>query len=413
MASSSRRRLIKGTAALAAGGLLGVPAILRGQGEAIRIGHLTPRTGFLGQIGEYGYRGATLAVDETNTAGGVLGRPVQLIAEDSVNPATAVTKAQKLYERDRVVASLGEINSASVAAVAQVAARARRIHFNTGGNSDEVRGKLCNRYLFHVEGNNTMHVRAIGQWLKEAGRIRGAKWYFLVADYAFGHDLYRASSQFLREAGGIEAGRDMIATNTQDFSAYILKIRQARPDFVFSCLAGIDITNFMRQYREYQLPYPVTGGANDTGLFWAAGIDSLSGYWQTMWYHTLDVPAARAFARAFRARFGMPPENGAWADYVGVRILLQAIAETGSTDSEKLVDYFDSGASFDVLKARKGVFARNHQLLQEMYVVRIKEKGEMQDQWDIFDIVRPVPGPDHPLTLIQPSQQENPCPMAA
>jgi branched-chain amino acid transport system substrate-binding protein len=132
-----------------------------------------------------------------------------------------------------------------------------------------------------------------------------------------------------------------------------------------------------------------------------------------MWYHTLDVPAARAFARAFRARFGMPPENGAWADYVGVRILLQAIAETGSTDSEKLVDYFDGGASFDVLKARKGAFARNHQLLQEMYVVRIKEKGEMQDQWDIFDIVRPVPGPDHPLTLIQPSQQENPCPMAA
>jgi branched-chain amino acid transport system substrate-binding protein len=221
MASFSWRRLIKGTAAPAAGGLLGVPAIVHGQGEAIRIGHLTPRTGFLGQIGEYGYRGAALAVDEANIAGGVLGRPVQLIAEDSVNPATAVTKAQKLYERDRVLASLGEINSASVAAVAQVAARARRIHFNSGGNSDEVRGKLCNRYLFHVKGNNTMHVRAIGQWLKEAGRIRGAKWYFLVADYAFGHDLYRASSQFLREAGGIEAGRDMIATNTQDFSAYI------------------------------------------------------------------------------------------------------------------------------------------------------------------------------------------------
>ena len=107
----------------------------------------------------------------------------------------------------------------------------------------------------------------------------------------------------------------------------------------------------------------------------------------------------------------MPPENGAWADYVGVRILLQAITETGSTDSEKLVDYFDSGASFDVLKARKGVFARNHQLLQEMYVVRIKEKSEMQDQWDIFDIVQAVPGEKGSLELIQATQQENACPM--
>jgi branched-chain amino acid transport system substrate-binding protein len=407
---STRREILKGAAGLWA---LGFPAILRAQERTIRLGHLTPRTGFLGQIGEYGYKGAVLAVEEANRAGGVLGQRIELLAEDSVNPATAVTKAQKLYERDRVVATIGEINSASVAAIAQVSARLRRPHFNTGGNSDEVRGRNCNRYLFHVEGNNTMYVRTIGQWLKEAGRIKGARFYYLVADYAFGHDLYRASSQFLTANGGIEAGKELIATNTQDFSAYILKIRQARPDFVFSCLAGIDITNFIRQYREYNLPYEVTGGANDTGLFWAAGIESLSGYWQAMWYHGLDVPGARTFARSFRARYDMPPENGAWADYVAVRILLQAIAQTGSTDAERIVDYCDSGATFDVLKARRGSFARNHQLLQEMYVVRIKEKARMQDRWDIFEVVRPVPGPDDPLTLIQPSQQENPCPLAA
>ena len=410
--SRARRDALKASVALASGAALGFPAILRAQSEAIRVGHLTPRTGFLGQIGEYGHRGAVLAVEEANAGGGVLGRKIDLIAEDSVNPATAVNKAQKLYERDQVIASVGEINSASVAAIAQVAARMKRIHFNTGGNSDEVRGKNCNRYLFHVEGNNTMYVRTIGQWLKEANRIAGKRFHFLVADYAFGHDLYRASSQFLVANGGLEAAKDLIATNTQDFSAYILKIRQSKPDFVFSCLAGIDITNFIRQYREYNLPYEVTGGANDTGLFWAAGIDSLSGYWQTMWYHGIDTLSARAFVNGFRARYKMPPENGAWADYVAMRILLQAIAENRSTDSEKLIAYFDKGASFDILKGRRGVFAANHQLLQEMYVVRIKEKSRMQDQWDIFEMVRTVPGANDPLTLIQPSQQENPCPIA-
>lgn len=405
----SRRRLLRGAAVAVASSALGLPALVRARSDDIRLGHLTPRTGFLGQIGEFGYKGAALAVAQANARGGVLGRRIELIAEDSVNPATAVSKAQKLYERDQVIATVGEINSASVAAIAQVATRMQRIHVNTGGNSDEVRGKHCSRYLFHVEGNNTMHIRTIGQWLKEAGRVRGSSFYFLVADYAFGHDLYRAASEFLLGNGGREAGKDLIATNSQDFSAYILKIRQAKPDFVFSCLAGADITNFMRQYREYRLPYDVTGGANDTGLFWAAGIESLSGYWQTMWYHGLDIPAARAFTHTFRSKYGMPPENGAWADYVAVNILLQAIEETASTDPEKLIDYCDRGAAFDVLKARKAVFAKNHQLLQEMYVVKIREKQKMQDQWDIFEIVRAVPGPGDPLTLIQPSARENPC----
>ena len=410
--SPRRRAALKASLALASGAGLGFPSMPTAQTDALRIGHLTPRTGFLGQIGEYGYRGAVLAVEEANAAGGVLGRKIDLIAEDSVNPATAVSKAQKLYERDQVIASVGEINSASVAAIAQVAARMKRMHFNTGGNSDEVRGKNCNRYLYHVEGNNTMYVRTIGQWLKEANRIAGKRFHFLVADYAFGHDLYRASSQFLKDNGGIEAGKELIATNTQDFSAYILKLRQSKPDFVFSCLAGIDITNFIRQYREYNLPYEVTGGANDTGLFWAAGIDSLSGYWQTMWYHGIDTPSSRAFVARFRARYQMPPENGAWADYVAMRILLQAITDTRSTDPEKLIAYFDQGASFDILKARRGVFAANHQLLQEMYVVRIREKNGMQDKWDIFEMIRAVPGANDPLTLIQPSQLENPCPIA-
>jgi len=85
---TTRRDVLKGAAGLCA---LGAPLVLRAQVEAIRLGHLTPRTGFLGQIGEYGYRGAALAVEEANKTGGVLGRQIDLIAEDSVNPATAVT----------------------------------------------------------------------------------------------------------------------------------------------------------------------------------------------------------------------------------------------------------------------------------------------------------------------------------
>ena len=410
----SRRRVLKAMAGGAAvAGSLGFPALVRAQQETLKIGHLTPRTGFLGQLGDYGFKAASMAVDEINAAGGLLGRKIELIAEDSVNPQTAVTKAQKLVERDKVLTLIGEINSASALAIGEQVARYRIPFFNSGANSDALRGKNCNRFMFHVEGCNTMYTKTIGTWQKAENKIKGAKWYMLTADYAFGHDLFRVSSRFLKENGGELINNDMVPTNTPDYSAYILKIRQAKPDFVYINLAGVDQTTFLKQFKEYNLPYPLAGGVMDTIPFWAAGIDSISGHWQSLWYHELNVPAAQAFTKRFRDKNGFPPDNQAWGDYVGVMIAAQAITETRSTDAVKLVEHLEKGASFDILKARRGMFrAWDHQLLQEMYVVRVKEKAKMKDKWDIFEIVRPAPGPGESLEAIQPTREENNCTMA-
>ena len=407
-----RRRVLQSTAALAGASAIGFPAILRAQQDVIRIGHLTPRTGFLGQVGEYGFKGATLAIEEANAAGGVLGRKVELVAEDSVNPATAANKAAKLIERDKVAAIFGEINSASGLAISKEAERGRTPFFNTGGNSDGLRGKDCNRYMFHVEGNSTMYTRTVVDYLNEQGLVKGKRWYALTADYAFGHDLFRISNKYLGADGAVNVGNDLVPTNTADYSSYILKIRQARPDFVYSCLAGIDLTNFLKQYNEYNLPYPVTGGATDTALFWLAGIDSCSGFWQTMWYHTINTPGSQAFTRRFQAKYGHPPENQAWQDYTAARIVLQSIAETRGTDSAKLIAYLEKGAQFDLLKPRKGTFnPRDHQLLQEMFVVKVKDKAQMKDKWDFFEVVRAAPAANQPLMALQPSPEENACTM--
>ncbi len=412
-----RRKLIKQTAALtvaAAAAQFGFPAILRAQSDTIRIGHITPRTGFLGQVGEYGYKGAMLAVEEANAAGGVLGRKIEMIAEDSVNPATAVTKANKLVERDQVICLIGEISSASGLAIGEQAQRYKIPFFNTGCNSDALRGANCKRYTFHIEGSNTMYTKTIGTWQLQKNLIKGARWAFLTADYAFGHDLYKVSSRFLEQNGGIILNNDFVPTNTADYSAYILKIRQLKPDFIYLNLAGVDQTTFLKQYKEYGLPYQLAGGVMDTAPFWATGLDSLSGHWQSLWYHGLNVPSARAFTERFMKKYGQPPENQAWGDYVGVRIVLQTVAETKGTDASRMVQHLEKGAEFDLLKARKGKFRDwDHQLLQEMYVVNVKEKSKSKDQWDIFDVVETVPGSKESLELIQPTQQENPCSLPA
>jgi len=411
---TARREAIKKAAALAAAGAipLGFPAILRAQSEAIRIGHLTPRTGFLGQVGEYGYKGAVLAVEEANASSGVLGRKIDLVAEDSVNPATAVNKAQKLVERDKVVCIIGEVSSASALAIGEQAMRGKIPYFNTGANSDALRGQNCNHYMFHIEGSNTMYTKTIGTWQKEHNLLKGARWYFLTADYAFGQDLYRVSSRFLQENGGVVLANDMVPTNTADYSAYILKIRSLKPDFVYLNLAGVDQTTFLKQHKEYNLPYPLAGGVMDTVPFWAAGLENLSGHWQSLWYHGLKLKASQAFTKRFQDKYGTPPDNQAWGDYVGVRIMLQTMAETKGTDANAMIQYLEGGATFDILKERKGSFRNwDHQLLQEMYVVSVKDKAQSKDKWDIFDIVQTVPGAKDSLEMIQPTQAENPCKM--
>jgi branched-chain amino acid transport system substrate-binding protein len=408
--SRTRRQLLQAGSALGALSVLGIPSIVKAQNDKIKIGHLTPLTGFLGPLGEYGTMGIKLAVDEVNKSGGVMGRQIELLTEDSVNPATAASKAQRMLERDGAICLLGEINSASGLAISQVASRNQKIFINTGGNSDELRGKSCNRFMFHVECANSMYVNTLGRALLQQGLVKGKKWYFLTADYAFGHDLTRVARKFLDAQGGIVAGEDKVPTDATDYSAYLLKIRQAKPDVVISNLAGTQITSFMKQYSEYGLPFSVAGFGFDTALAWGAGADNFVGTWPVPWHHDVDTPTSKAFVAEFMKRHGKPPENQAWGDYTVLKIMAQAMNETKSTDSMKVIEYLEKGAQFDILKGRKGYFRDwDHQLMQEMYTLTPKKKGEARDKWDFLKLGPAVPSANEPLDIIAPTREENSC----
>jgi branched-chain amino acid transport system substrate-binding protein len=412
--SRRRRQLVQAAGAAAVVGSLGFPAIVRGQSDVIRLGHLTPRTGFLGPLGEYAVMGVNLAVEEINAAGGVMGRKIELIAEDSVNPQTASTKAERLIERDKVVAIVGEISSASGLAIAQVAQRNRTIFFNTGCNSDELRGKSCNRFMFHTEAANSMYVNAAGHALLRDGMVKGKKWYSLTADYAFGHDLLKVAKRFMAKNGAEFVADELVPTDTTDFSGYLLKIRNAKPDLVISNLAGTQITNFLKQYVEYGLKFPVAGFAFDTAVAWGAGKGNVLGIWPLVWDSQVNTPASRKFTEAFVKKNGKPPENQAWGDYLSTKHLVQAMNEIKSTDSIKVVEHLEKGAKFDLLKTREGYYRNwDHQLMMEMYTLTFKPPEQVKDKWDLFTLSAPVPGPNESLESIAPTREENNCTMPA
>lgn len=407
----SRRKALAGLAGTSA--LVACPAISYGQADAIRVGHLTPVTGFLGPLGEYAQMGIRLAAEEINAAGGVMGRKIELVMEDSVNPQTGSAKAERLIERDKVAMIIGEISSATALAIGQIANRTKTPFINTGANSDALRGPSCNPFMFHIEAANSMMVTAVGTYLKQANMISGKKWYMLTADYAFGHDLLKVAKKYVGANGGLFAGEDLVPTDSTDFSPYLLKLRQARPDIVASNLAGNQITNFIKQYSEFGFQMPITGFGFDTAVAWGAGQGNFAGIWPLIWHHLVDNPSSNAYVAAFSKKYGKLPDNQSWGDYCSMKLVAQSFAEMKSTDPQKLAEHLRKGAKFDILKGREGYFrAYDNQMVQPMYAVKAKEASKMKDKWDIYEPLGSVPLASEDLEILAP-EKDGACKMPA
>ncbi len=401
----TRRSVLIGTV-----GVLAAPAILRAQTNSIKIGHLAPLTGAISAVGRYASMGATVAAEKINAAGGILGREVQLIIEDSVNPATASNKAERMVNIDKVDFLQGESSSPSAVAIMQVAERSQKIFMHTGGNSDKLRGEQCNRVTFHCDAMNTMYVNTMARSMLRDGRVTGKKWYMLTADYAFGHDLTRVVRRFGDANGANFIGEDLVPLDVADFSPYLLKVRQAQPDVVIINLSGLQVTNFIKQYYDLGLEFPLAGASTDIALAWAAGRENFSGEWPVIWLHTLDNPESKAFTATFTSKYNEPPENQAWSDYVGLTALAQACNETKSIETGRLIEYFEKGATFESLKSRPSYFRSwDHQIMTEMFMMKPIAADAKADKWNWLTVGPPLPNADQPLEILAPTAEENAC----
>ena len=150
-----------------------------------------------------------------NAAGGVLGKQVRMIVEDTeTNPAAGARKAQKLIERDKVHFMLGAVSSSVAIAISEVAQRGNTIYLNTNTNSDECTGKHCHRTNFRVGPNNTMLVRAVAPYI---ARNFGKDWYFITHDYTWGRSGTKSFREILQQEGGKDLGEALDPPGNQGF----------------------------------------------------------------------------------------------------------------------------------------------------------------------------------------------------
>ena len=404
--SISRRQWLKMTSmvGLAASGAV-APFVARAASEPIKIGYPTNRSGVYAYLGAYEIMGAQLAVEEYNQQGGVLGRPVEMILEDTqANPAVAVQKAMKLLDRDKVHCLVGGILSAEAFALGDLAQQRKVAYINTAGNND---GQRCHRYVFSIDHSMTQMANALVPWLVSN---RGKRWYFINHSTPAAQFAAEKVGAMLTASGGTVVGTDNVPLETADFSAHLNKLKAAGPDLAFFCVGGIPLVNLLKQYKEFGLrgKIEVSGYTINQSDAWNMGIDTFSGVWAGLWYYKQKTAGSPEFTARFTKKFGKPPENDSWQGYFGVRTVIEAIRTTQSTDGKAIVEAIEN-MKFDGFKGRPLYYRMlDHQLMQPLYIMRAKTKQEAEDEWDLFAVIGEVPGPSVDLESIG-GKGEMPC----
>jgi branched-chain amino acid transport system substrate-binding protein len=208
-----RRTMLK--AGLALGAVqVASPFLVKALGEEpVKIGLNDPFTGTYAQFGKNEQIGCELAMEEITAKGGILGRQVELLSEDSTSAdtGTAVQKAHKLIDRDKVNFLLGNVNSAMALATGEVSNQAGILHIVTGGHTDAVTGADCHWNVFRVCNTTRMETNSVSKTLFNK---YGKRWYFITPDYAFGHTLQQGFEASLKQFGGTEVGASLTPLGT-------------------------------------------------------------------------------------------------------------------------------------------------------------------------------------------------------
>ncbi len=382
---SKRRRSICAAIVAAALSTVGWHSIAQAQSDApIRIGLIYSKQGPGAAIGQYLERGSELAVEEAGRK--VLGRPIELIWLDEANPQVSQQNMQRLVEENKVVAVVGGNYSSSALAMMTVANRDKIPLILPGAAASEITGKDCNRYTFRTQATVPVQTRGLMPYVSSKP---GTKVYFLTASYAFGQDVLKASRALMKQVGAIEIGSDEVPINTADYSSYVLKIREAKPDVVVGGLVGGDFSNFLKQWNEMGMKgrIPFAGVAVTDTDFWAVGPEASTGIYVKPWYYNnpKNSAAERKMTADFEQKYGQPPSDKAWSGWIAMRALLESIEAAKSVDSKAIVTQLENWKNTEE-EVPFYFRAWDHQLVRPSVIVKIKQK--ITDKYDYFDILK-------------------------
>lgn len=384
---------------LAAGVLAAVIALFVGTARPkadetpVKIGVLTDMSSLYADIGGPGsVEAARMAI--ADFGGKVLGKPIELVYADHQNqPDIGSAIARKWYDSESVDV-ITDVPTSSVAlAVENVSRQAHKLALFSGPGSSDITGKNCSPYAAHWTYDTYALAHGTGSAIVKQG---GKTWFFITADYAFGHALERDTAAVVEQNGGKVLGQVMVPLNTADFSSYLLRAAESKAQIIGLANAGHDTTNSIKQAAEFgitQRDQKLAGllvfitDVHSLGLQIAQGLQLTSAfYWN-------QNDQTRAWSqRFFKVVHHMPTMVQAGV-YSALHHYLEAVKALGTKDPDKVMAKMRATPINDFM-THNGKLRIDGRVMRDLYLFEVKSPSESKEPWDYFRQLRVIPAED-------------------
>jgi branched-chain amino acid transport system substrate-binding protein len=374
---------------LTVAGLFAISQV-QAQPAPLKIGVMDGFSGVYGDLTAGEVEAMQMAIEDAG--GKVNGRSVEILSADhQTKPDIGAAIARKWYDVDGVKMITGLGTSSVALAVRKVAQEKGLIDINTGAASSDLTGPACSPTGAHWVYDTYSLAHVTGDAMVKAG---GDSWYFLTADYAFGHALERDVSEVVKAAGGKVLGAVRHPLSTQDFSSFLLQAQASKAKVIGLANAGMDTVNSIKQASEFGI---VKGGQKLAGLLvFATDVQSLTlpvaqGLVLTESFYWDLNDETRAWTKRYRAKKDRLPSMLTAGVYSSTLHYLKAVQAAGTDDALKVMAKMREMPVNDVM-TKNGKLREDGRLVRDMYLFQVKSPSESKGKDDIYKLVATVPG---------------------
>jgi branched-chain amino acid transport system substrate-binding protein len=377
------RLFLSAALAAAAGG-----AALAADGP-VKIGVLNDMSSLYADIGGKGsVESARMAAED---AGPVLGQPVQVISADHLNkPDVGSNIARQWYDTEGVDVITDVPTSSVGLAVNEVSREKKKLALFVGPATSDLTGPKCSPYSASWVYDTWALAHGTGSAVVKSG---GDTWFFITADYAFGHALERDTAEVVKANGGKVLGDVKVPLNSQDFSSFLLQAQASKAKIIGLANAGGDTINSIKQGAEFGI---VEGGQKFAGLLifitdvHSLGLKAAQGLQLTSPFYWDMNDETRAFSKRFQERVGHPPSFTQAGVYSAMHHYLEAVKALGSKDPDKVMEKMRETPINDFM-TKNGKLRIDGRVVRDMYLFEVKKPAESKGAWDYYKLVQTIP----------------------
>lgn len=355
----------------------------------VKVGFNDVRSGAFKSNGDRFKMGLEIAIKDINKAGGLLGRPVQLIDEDNqMKPEIAVQKVKKMVLKDKCEAIFHGSSSAVGLAIAQAMPRYKKLYVSIAAFALGITGEHFSPYTFRTDANTVLLAKTMALYLGQQKQYKRV--YMINQDYSYGHDIANYYERFIKEIAPDTkiVGKDFHPVFNKDFAPYISKVKASGADYVLSGNWGTDLIQLILQGRRLGMNIPVAGilMADINACTAMPGDEAVGNFGVGSYIPGLDTPEARKFEESFYEKSGgaWPIEQTLYA-YKALTLYAQAVKKAGSFDVQKIIKAFE-GVRWNGPTGTVAMRAKDHQLQMPMCAGQVVKKTKYFD----FPYLKPL-----------------------